>query len=288
VVESLRPSAVAKGLNLHVANTADTVTIRGDSGRIQQVVWNLVANAIKFTPGGGHVYVELTRDDQHVHLSVHDTGVGIAPEFLPHVFERFRQADSSTTRPHSGVGLGLAIVHHLVQLHGGSIEARSEGRDRGALFVVHFPLTPATTRVSPVALVASEPLPSAALDGVRVLVVDDDPNTRELLTEALNTLGARVTSADCARDALGLLSADGADVIVSDIAMPGEDGFSLMRRIRALPGAVGQIPAIALSAFARAEDRARAIEAGYQMHLAKPVELAELQVELAKLAAQHH
>jgi signal transduction histidine kinase/CheY-like chemotaxis protein len=288
VLESLRPSAVAKGLTLHVVNATEAVMIRADSGRVQQIVWNLVSNAIKFTPAGGHVYVELTRDDHYVHLFVRDTGIGIVPEFLPHVFERFRQADSSTTRPHSGVGLGLAIVHHLVQLHGGSIEARSEGRDRGALFVVHFPLTPASTRVAPVAVVTKERVPSAALDAVRVLVVDDDPNTREILTEALNTLGAQVTSADCASDALGLLSANGADVIVSDIAMPGEDGFSLIRRIRALPGDLGRIPAIALSAFARAEDRARALDAGYQMHLAKPVELAELQAELAKLAALHH
>jgi CheY-like chemotaxis protein len=243
-----------------------------------------VANAIKFTPAGGHVYVESTADEQQAHIAVRDTGIGIAAEFLPHVFERFRQADSSTTRPHAGIGIGLWIVHHLVELHGGSIEVRSRGRDHGAEFLIHFPLVASASGTASVAVRTGKSLPSTRLvEGVRVLVVDDDPDTRELLTEVLSGLGAKVTSVGSARHALERLTTDGADIVLSDIAMPEEDGLSLIRRIRGLPGPLAQVPAIALTAFARADDRVRAIEAGYQMHLAKPVELAELQAGLAAL-----
>ncbi len=286
VVESLRPSAEAKGVTVNVPPMPATSTIRGDADRLHQIAWNLVSNAIKFTPAGGYVGVELTDDDRHVRLTVRDTGVGISPDFLPHVFERFRQADSSTTRTHGGVGLGLAIVRDLVGLHGGTIEVTSEGRDRGASFIVCLPAVPASAAPAPVPVIATLPLPVTRLDGVRVLVVDDDANSRDLLSEALATTGARVTSVDSARGALERLRVDGADVIVSDIAMPDEDGFWLMHRIRALPGQIGRTPAIALTALARSEDRARAIEAGYQMHLAKPVELGELQTGLATLVAR--
>jgi signal transduction histidine kinase/ActR/RegA family two-component response regulator len=287
VVESLKPAADAKGLTLSLTSTAEGATVRADADRLQQITRNLVANAIKFTPAGGRVSVELARTERRVLLTVRDTGIGIAPEFLPHVFERFRQADSSTTRTESGVGLGLAIVRHLVQLHGGSIRANSDGPGRGAAFVAEFPAVNMSLASS--AHIPAAPFAAAApprLDDVRVLVVDDDVNTRELLSEALGSSGARVTAADSARYALDRLYRDGADVIVSDIAMPGEDGFWLMKAIRSLPGELGRTPAIALTALARREDRARAIEAGFQIHLVKPVELGELQAGVASLVSQ--
>ena len=283
-VESLRPGAVAKGVHLHTSLTS--AVIRGDADRIQQVVWNLVANAIKFTPAGGHVTVQLTPVGHHARISVRDTGIGIDPAFLPHVFERFRQADSSTTRPHTGIGIGLSIVQHLVELHGGSIEVRSEGQDHGAEFLIHVPLEESTpARPAMTAPAEASVRPAAFTDGVRVLLVDDDPDTRELLTEVLHTLGANVTAVGSARHAMERLTMHGADVVVSDISMPEEDGFSLIQRIRHLPGPLAEVPAIALTAFARADDRARAIEAGFQMHLTKPVELNELLAGLAALTS---
>ncbi len=287
VVESLRPSADAKGVELHTPSLQEAFALRGDPDRLHQITWNLLANAIKFTPSGGHVFIELERDSRYVTLTVRDTGIGIPPEFMPHVFERFRQADSSTTRTHSGVGLGLAIVRHLVELHGGRIMAKSDGRGKGATFIMELPsMAVATAATATAPLAAFAPLPTPRLDGIRVLVVDDDPNTRELLSEALGTTGARVKAADSARDALAQLHGDGVDVIVSDIAMPGEDGFWLMQHIRALPGELGRTPAIALTALARSEDRARALEVGFQMHLPKPVQLGELQARVATLAAE--
>jgi signal transduction histidine kinase/CheY-like chemotaxis protein len=284
-VESLRPSAEAKGITLQAPSATATLIARADTQRLQQIVCNLVSNAIKFTPTNGRVDVELSNDDRYIHLSVRDTGIGIASEFLPQVFERFRQADSSTTRPHSGLGLGLAIVRQLVELHGGSVEAFSGGRDCGAQFLVHLPLAASRTADSPEALIPGDVLPSRVLQGIRLLVVDDDPNTREVLTEALSVAGATVLSAESAADALQVLKVDGgADVLISDIAMPGEDGLSLIRRVRAQTGKIAHIPAIALTAFARAEDRARAIEAGYQMYLVKPVALIELQAGVAQIA----
>ena len=282
-VESLRPSAEAKRLQLESRIGGTPITVRADPERVQQIVWNLVSNAVKFTPSNGRIEVELKTEGDRAQLSVRDTGIGISPEFLPHVFERFRQADSSTTRAHTGLGLGLAIVRHLVELQGGSIQAFSEGTNRGALFVIRFPLASGTTTESPVALLVREGHTSIDLDGVRILVVDDDPGTREVLIEALGAAGARVMAADSAVQALQLLKAESPDVLISDIAMPTEDGLSLIRRVRALSGGVSRIPAIALTAFARAEDRAQALEAGYQMHLAKPVELNELEARVAEL-----
>ncbi len=286
VVDSLRPSAEAKGVVMIAPSAAEALTIRGDPDRLHQIAWNLIANAIKFTPSGGEVSVELTSHAGHVTLTVRDSGIGMPPEFLPYAFERFRQADSSTTRTHSGVGLGLAIVHHLVELHGGTIHARSEGAGRGATFVVELPAVAAVSTHEPAVPLATETASLPRLDGVRVLVVDDDPNTLELLTEALGTTGAQVTASGSARDALERLRVDGIDVIVSDIAMPEEDGFWLIRHLRAVPGSIGQTPAIALTALARSKDRTRAIEAGFQMHLAKPVQLAELQARVATLVAR--
>ena len=282
VLEALRPGADAKGVRLHEAVDPDPGPVMGDAARLQQVLWNLVANAIKFTPAGGDVFVEAAARDGEAELRVRDTGIGIDPGFLPHVFERFRQADSSTTRTHSGVGLGLSIVRHLVELHGGQISAASEGAGRGATFVVRLPLA-AHARAA-----AGSPAggPGTALDGLRVLVVDDDPDTRELLAVSLGASGARVATAQSADEALRLLENGGADVIVSDIGMPVVDGYMLMQRIRALPGAAGRVPAIALTAYARPQDRQDALAAGYQVHLPKPVELGALHASLASLAGR--
>jgi signal transduction histidine kinase/ActR/RegA family two-component response regulator len=286
VVESLRPSADAKGVEIGGPAPGRDFAVLGDADRLRQATWNLLSNAIKFTPSGGHVQAELTRDAHHVRLTVRDDGIGIAPEFLPHVFERFRQADSSTTREHTGVGLGLAITRHLVELHGGTVEAQSEGRDRGARFVIT--LRAAAEEATPVAASERSSVPARTpLSGIRVLVVDDDPATLEMLSAQLGMTGAEVRAADSARRALERFRIEGADVIVSDIAMPGEDGLWLMKRIRELPGAHGRTPAIALTALARAEDRHRAFDAGYQMHLAKPVEWDELQTGLATLVSEH-
>jgi signal transduction histidine kinase/CheY-like chemotaxis protein len=284
VLESIRPAAEAKGVTLHPPLTSETGRISGDSSRVQQIVWNLLSNAVKFTPAGGHVSVELTQDDGHVVLGVRDTGMGIAPEFLPHVFERFRQADSSTTRTHSGVGLGLAIVRDLVELHGGSIEGRSDGPDKGSMFIVRFPTLPASSEAISGAVPANA---SPQFSGIRVLVVDDDAETRDLLSHALTVTGARVMAVETAREAYEQLRGDTADVLVSDIGMPEEDGYSLIRRVRLLPGDRGRIPAIALTAYAHPADRVRAMEAGFQMHFAKPVELAALQTGLAALTSRH-
>ena len=283
VVDSIRPTADAKGVTLHASVDPEIGRICGDSARLQQIVWNLLANAIKFTPSGGQVSVELSPQEGQVQLCVRDTGVGITPEFLPHVFERFRQADSSMTRVHGGVGLGLAIVRDLVELHGGSIEARSDGPNRGASFIVRFPALSASTTASPS---TGDVRVSPLLSGVRVLVVDDDAETRILLAEALTVSGARVTTAKSAREAFEQLTTAGADVLVSDVGMPDEDGLSLLRRIRSLPEGPSRIPAIALTAYARPSDRARALDAGFEMYFAKPVELAALQAGLAKLTGR--
>jgi signal transduction histidine kinase/ActR/RegA family two-component response regulator len=285
VVEALRPGAEAKGVALHLGALTEPSTVMADPDRLRQTVWNLLSNAVKFTPAGGSVWVELSRDKQQVRLKVRDTGIGISPDFLPYVFERFRQADSTTTRNHSGVGLGLAIVRELIELHGGSVQAHSAGLGQGAAFEVSLPMVTATTQPATAA-----PTPSATtaqLEGVRVLVVDDDPNTLEMLTEALRMSGAYVTAADSARRALDRFVESRADVIVSDIAMPGEDGLWLLDRIRTLPGKQGQTPAVALTALARKEDRARVINAGFQRHMAKPVRLHDLQSVVATLAAEH-
>jgi signal transduction histidine kinase/CheY-like chemotaxis protein len=286
VVEALRPVAEAKSVEL-IADMPDPgCSVMGDADRLRQTVWNVVANAIKFTPGGGHVFVELRLTENRVRLTVRDTGVGIRSDFLPHVFERFRQADSSTTRVHSGVGLGLAIARHLIELHGGSINAMSEGEGRGATFVIELPAAAISghqlvAAVSP----AARALAPSHLVGVRVLLVDDDAGTLEMLCTALRSTGAQVLAASSAREGLERLTSEGADVLVSDIAMAGEDGFWLIQRVRSLNNEQRWTPAIALTALARTEDRDRVIAAGYQMHVPKPVELSELQTLVARLAS---
>jgi signal transduction histidine kinase/ActR/RegA family two-component response regulator len=283
VAESLRPSAEAKHVTLKVAELADPSTVMGDPDRLRQTVWNLLSNAVKFTPAGGTVSVHLEARDQKLCLRVRDTGVGISSDFLPFVFERFMQADSTTTRAHSGVGLGLAIVRELIELHGGTVAATSAGANRGSEFSVVLPMHSEVPPPRSARTRAGEP---PKLDDVTVLLIDDDPNTLEMLTEALRSGGAQVCAVDSARRALDALANATPDVIVSDIAMPGEDGLWLINRIRALPGAARQIPAIALTALARKEDRARALAAGFQVHLAKPVRLDDLQTVVAALAAE--
>jgi len=260
------------------------------------VFWNLLTNAIKFTPKGGRVQVLLERVNSHLEVSVIDTGEGIKPEFLPHVFDRFKQADASTTRRHGGLGLGLSIVKQLVELHGGDIRAKSPGVGHGATFTVSLPLTVVHPELAaeperrhPVAR-SENGVPVDAclsLKGLKVLVVDDEPDARELIKRLLERCDAVVTTAASAAEAFGRLQAERPDVLVSDIGMPVEDGYALIRRVRALGAELGgNVPAVALTAYARSEDRMRAVLAGYQMHVAKPVEPAELITMVASLAGR--
>ena len=284
VIDSLRPAAEARHVTMTTTFATSGNTIRADAVRVQQIVWNLVSNAIKFTPPDGRIEVQVSAQDGRVRLVVRDTGIGINPQFLPHVFERFKQADSSTTRAYTGIGLGLAIVRELVDLHGGTITADSEGENRGATLTVEFPSVEAASHVTRPPVEASSVVPS--LEGIAVLVVDDDPTTRELMSEALAAMQAKALPAASTREALERLATEHVDVVVSDIAMPDEDGLSLIRRIRELPGQPGRIPAIALSAYARAEDRERAVQAGFQLSLTKPVALSELQDSIADLVGR--
>lgn len=287
-VESVRPTAEAKGVRLEVFLDPNTGLVYGDCERLQQVVWNLLSNAIKFTPRSGSVSVHLKRIDSHAEISVADSGTGINPDFLPHVFDRFRQADGSTTRTHGGLGLGLAIVRHLVELHGGTARAESAGEGQGATFTVTLPVMSSLDhRIDRQPRSARSAVPDQgpiSLTGLQVLVVDDEPDARELVTTMLERRGAIVKSAASAGEALKCIECWRPDVVIADIGMPGEDGYGLMRRMRALPRERGgKIPAIALTAYARTEDRARALAAGYQMHLAKPIDREELAAVVAKL-----
>jgi len=290
-VDAIRPAAVAKHIAVAIATNAEgEVVVSGDAGRLQQVIWNLLSNAVRFTPSGGRIDVEIARVGESIAMTVRDSGPGIDPEFLPHVFERFRQGGSGTTRAHGGLGLGLAIVRHLTELHGGTVSAANNANQPGAAFQVVLPAR-ATARVerhAAGAVLHGDPQRAIArLDGVGVLVVDDDLNARELLVAVLETAGAEVRAATSTDDALMILEAWTPDVLMSDIEMPGEDGYELMRRVRALSGLRGGIAAIALTAHARPEDRARALQAGFQWHLAKPIDPAELLGAIAALASQH-
>ena len=286
-VDTVRPAAEAKAIRFQTSLEATTCLVSGDPARLQQVVWNLFSNAVKFTPEGGRVDVRLHCSEAHLELIVRDTGIGINPEFLPYIFDRFRQADGTTTRKHGGLGLGLAIVRHLIELHGGAIKAHSDGDGLGSTFTVKLPLMriarskTVTGAEQRVAATAGEPIPSlqhsAALEGLRILVVDDEPDTRELLQAVLAQSGAEVQTSESAAEALKKLTAWSPDLLVCDIGMPEEDGYSLIRKVRNLDSEQHrQIPAVALTAYASVEDRARALAAGFQMHLAKPVEPDEL------------
>jgi PAS domain S-box-containing protein len=283
-VEAVRPAADAKGVHVQKIIDSSAILVPGDPARLQQVVWNLLSNAIKFTPRDGRVQVRLERVNSHIEIVVSDTGQGIAAEFLPYVFDRFRQADQKASRQYGGMGLGLAIVRHLVELHGGNVQAVSEGEGKGATFTVILPITAiyqVDTAVGRVHPAAKDLLPTAActdrLDNLKILVVDDERDTRELLKEGLEYCGARVMLAASAAEALESLQKDLPDVLISDIGMPIEDGYELIRQVRKLGKENGgRVPAIALTAYTRVEDRMHALRAGYHMHVPKPVELAEL------------
>jgi signal transduction histidine kinase/DNA-binding response OmpR family regulator len=290
-VESVRPAARAKKIRLEVALEPLGVPLLGDAGRLQQVAWNLLSNAVKFTPEGGRVGVLLRRAGSDAEVKVEDTGQGIGADFLPHVFDRFRQADGSTTRQYGGLGLGLAIARHLVELHGGAISADSEGEGRGASFTVRLPLAaaPSTggeTEHAPGGGV-SPPARTAALKGLRVLVVEDETDTRELVAYALTAAGAEVKTAARAREALDTMEGWTPDVLVSDIGMPGVDGYAFIAEVRRREADSGsRLPAVALTAYAGVEDQRRAVSAGFQTHLAKPLDPAEMVAVVAKLAGR--
>ncbi|HYF34564.1 MAG TPA: PAS domain S-box protein [Prosthecobacter sp.] len=293
-LQTVEPAAQAKEIRLQAILDPLAQPVSGDPSRLQQIFWNLLSNAIKFTPRGGRVQILLERVNSHLEVSVTDTGVGISPEFLPYVFERFRQADASSTRRHSGLGLGLAIAKHLAELHGGSIRAKSGGPSQGSTFTVILPL--AVLHFSPEDRDRRHPahqgepallgdLPD--LKGISVMVVDDEEDARKLVALVLSKAGAIVRAAASAAEAREILAANVPDVLISDIGMPDEDGHSLMRSIRALPpDRGGKVPAIALSAYTRTEDRIRAISAGFQMHLPKPADTLELLTMVESLAGK--
>jgi CheY-like chemotaxis protein len=283
-VDVVAPAALAKGIALDV-RTVDPCPFYGDAGRLQQVFWNLLSNAIKFTPKGGRVEARLTRVGSQVELTITDNGRGIRSDFLPVMFQRFRQADSSTTRTEGGLGIGLAIVGHLVQLHGGTVTAHSAGEGKGATFIVALPirvLSADEPRPTPTDSVLSKPLA-----GLRVLVCEDDADSRALLHELLSSEGATVRLAAAAGEAMDGLREFRPDVFVSDIGLPVVDGYSLIRQIRQLSGEQGGwTPAIALTAYAGAEDARRAFEAGFQSHMTKPVDPNELAARVAAIAGR--
>ena len=286
-LETMHPAAQTKGLKIVPLLDTGAGTVRGDFARLQQVVCNLLSNAIKFTDAGGHVEVCLARRNDEVEISVADSGQGIKPEFLPLVFDRFRQEDGSISRRHGGLGLGLAIVRHLVELHAGSVDAQSAGEGKGAKFIVRLPareanLLPRIMETPPGAIVTP-----AMLMGLRLLVVDDDPGARELISGMLEGFGAQVSVAEGGQAALKLLFAERPDVLIADLGMPEMDGYALIEQVRALdPDFGGKTPAVAVTAYASPQDRLRALQAGYQNHVAKPVEAEELAIVIASLAGR--
>lgn len=294
-IETVRPSAEAKGIRLLSLLDPGAGPIAGDPARLQQVMWNLLANAIKFTPKGGKVQVTLERVNSHIEINITDSGIGIKAEFVPHLFERFQQGDLSTTKAFGGLGLGLSIVKHLVELHGGTVKASSAGEDQGATFAIHLPLT-AVRRVSteerlhpqaaPPAMVAFE---HVDLSGIKVLVVDDEQDARDLIKRLLSDCSALVLTAGSAGEAMGVIELERPHILVSDIGMPDIDGYELLRMVRARETRDGsRLPAIALTAFARAEDRIRALRAGFVAHVAKPVEPSELLATVAAFCGRTH
>jgi PAS domain S-box-containing protein len=289
-LDAVRPAMEAKDIKIETILDSSLRLVSGDPDRLQQVVWNVLSNAAKFTPAGGKVQIEVGQNNAHVEIKVKDTGPGIDPNFLPHVFERFRQADGTTTRTHGGLGLGLAIVRHLVELHGGTIAVENRADGPGAVFTIRLPLpsgelsVEALTRASSIKELQPEPL---GLQGLRILIVDDETDALDLISMELAQHGAMVTGAASAEEALQSLSQQTFDVLISDIGMPQMDGYDLIRQIRKQEaGTKKPIPAIALTAYARVQDRMRAILAGYSTHVAKPVEATELLTVVAGLAGR--
>jgi CheY-like chemotaxis protein len=294
-LEAVRTTAEAKEITLMRELDSRVGLVMGDPSRVQQILWNLLSNAVKFTPKRGLIQVRVTRDGANAAISVKDNGKGISEEFLPYVFERFRQADGSLTRRYGGLGLGLAIARHLAELHGGTIEVESAGENQGALFTLKLPLLSEWSSERPTAEVipfpsvaASEAVPpelSTTLKGLRILVVDDEPGSRELLLTLLSHCGAEVLTGSSAAEALAEVARSKPDVLISDIEMPDEDGYALVRKLRSLEDELApHLPAVALTAHARTEDRMQALAAGFDTHVSKPVEPAELVTVVASLA----
>jgi signal transduction histidine kinase/ActR/RegA family two-component response regulator len=291
-VDSIQPAADAKGIQVATDLDPAAGPISGDAARLQQIVWNLLSNAIKFTPRDGRVEIRLARHDGHIEIVVSDTGVGIAPEFAPYAFDRFRQGDAGTTRQYGGLGLGLAIVRHLAELHGGTVSAESRGAGCGATFRVVLPLgspRKENPRLEDIQGIVTDPSATIGrLDGLRVLVVDDESHARELFRTIIENAGAETRQAASAPDALATLAAWWPDVLLSDVEMPEEDGYVLMAHVKELTGDDRPpIVAIAVTAHSRAEDRRRALESGFKMHLPKPIEPSELVAVIASLAGGH-
>jgi PAS domain S-box-containing protein len=290
-LDAVRPAANAKAIRIQTVLDSRAAPLMGDPARLQQAMWNLLNNAVKFTPKGGRVHLSLQRIDSHVELVVADTGQGIAPDVLPYIFERFTQGDRGQTRQHGGLGIGLALVRHLVELHGGTVTATSPGVGQGATFVVKLPVAIVRLPTPPRPPQLAAPTPPAApasrvaspsLDGVRVVVVDDDVDGLELVAVILRNRGAAVRTCASVAEARGALAADAADVVVADIEMPGEDGYTLLAHLRAADTVSGhRTPAIALTAYGRADDRKAALAAGFNLHLAKPVDPLELVIAVA-------
>jgi PAS domain S-box-containing protein len=288
-IETVRPAAQGKDIRITSAFSTLGGIVVGDRNRLQQIFWNLLINAVKFTPKGGRVHAVIERSNSHVDISVTDSGQGIAPEFLPQVFDRFRQADSSTTRPHGGLGLGLSIVKHLTELHGGNVRVTSGGVGLGATFTISLPLQSVRHEPTAVAKVqrhaeVDEAANTADLDGVKVLVVDDEADSAGIVQRILERTGAEARTAASMEEALTEFARFTPHVVLSDIGMPGHDGYELIARLRALPGG-RNVPAVALTALARTEDRTRALRAGFQLHVPKPVDSAELIAVVQNLAA---
>jgi CheY-like chemotaxis protein/two-component sensor histidine kinase len=285
-IENIGPTAEIKGIQVESHLDPEAGQIVGDPVRLQQIVWNLLSNAVKFTPSSGRVEVRLESVDSMAQITVKDTGKGISADVLPYIFERFRQAEPATTRVYGGLGLGLAIVRHLVEMHSGTVYATSEGEGMGATFTVQLPLMQSQNKLpldqKPLVL---DNLPS--LDGLRVLVVDDQTDTLELIAFILSEYGADVRTAPSASEAFDAIAQSVPDILISDIGMPEEDGYSLLARVRTLPAEQGGlVPAIALTAFAREEERTCALKAGFSRHVPKPVEPAELVIVVANLAGR--
>jgi CheY-like chemotaxis protein len=291
-LDAVRPAAEAKGLRLQTLIDPNAGPLNGDPDRLQQVVWNLLMNAVKFTPRDGRIQLSLQRVNSHLEIVVSDTGAGIRPDLLPVIFDRFKQGESGSTRTQGGLGIGLALVRHLVELHGGSVTAESEGEGKGAVFRVKLPLVAALVptkeeRVHPTARQLMTAYHGPSLRGLRVLVVDDDPDALDLIATVLRRAEAETQLCSSASQALAALRSWKPHVLVSDIEMPGEDGYSLIRKVRELGGPEGgQIPAVALTAYGRPEDRVRSLSAGFSMHVAKPVDPVELGVIVANLAGR--
>jgi CheY-like chemotaxis protein/anti-sigma regulatory factor (Ser/Thr protein kinase) len=297
-VDAVRPAARAREITLDMQ--LDSLASRGfcDRTRIQQVVWNLLSNAIKFTPKGGTVRVTARRDQSDVVLSVSDNGQGISPDFLPYVFDRFRQADGGSRRKFGGLGLGLSIVKHLVEMHGGTIEAQSAGEGRGSTFIVRLPVAAGQIKEfgnksdglpsdSDGAFLEDSSPPPVRLDGLRVLVVDDEPDARRMLAKVLESVGARVVMADSAVEALAKITGEHAvDVMVSDLGMPDQNGYDLIREVRGRGHQARDLPAVALTGFAHKDDARKAVLAGFQAHIPKPVDLHDLTAVIASLAGR--